>query len=258
MDRFFLFFITNRVWLYLVCGLTLFWYTGQLIQGMRNLRMAVYGIERERGIAQRNTALFFLSIAAILGVFIYFVNTQIRPNLPAELLAPPTPTPNIFQKPLSSPTPLASAIPSVTPPLVPTITLPQPGLGATPLPGTTVEIPTLTPTIGATQTPFIGCSLELNIIDPRDGATVTNEIVFTGTAVTPNFGAYRLEINGPQTNGVWSSLLGRDIPNTISDSVLGNANLSQWEPGPYLIRLTALNTQNVPTNICVIQVTLAN
>lgn len=256
MYRFFVFFIDNEVLIYIICGLALFWYTTRLVQAQRSLRVAVFGLERERGLQQRNGALFFISLALSLSVFVWIVNVHIKPNIPAEVFMEPTPTPDIFRTPLASPTPLSSPVPSVTPPLAPTITLQPPGLGATPLPGTTPEIPTLTPTLGATQTPFVGCSLELNIADPRDGATVADNIVFTGTAVTPDFGAYRLEINGPQTNGQWSSLLGRDIPNTISDSVLGNANLSQWEAGPYLVRLTALDTRGVPTNICVIQVTL--
>ena len=74
----------------------------------------------------------------------------------------------------------------------------------------------------------------------------------------PNMSSYRLEINGPQTNGEWASLLGRDIPNTVSDSILGDANLSEWENGPYLVRLTALTIESVPTHICVIQLTLNN
>lgn len=258
MDRFYLFIIRNDVWIYILCGLGLFWYTGQLWQATRGLRVAIFGLEKERGIAQRNNALFFIMVAVVVSSIVFFVNTQIAPTLPESILVPPTNTPNIFRTPLSSPTPLGSPVPSVTPPLVPTITLPPPGLGASPLPGTTPEIPTITPSPGATQTPFIGCSLELNIIDPRDGATVSGNIVFTGTAVTPDLASYRLEINGPQTNGVWSSLLGRDIPNRVTDNILGDANLSQWENGPYLIRLTAINVDSVPTDICVIQVTLRN
>ncbi|MEM7334441.1 MAG: hypothetical protein AAF490_20355 [Chloroflexota bacterium] len=258
MNRLFVFILRNDVWIYILCGLTLFWYSGQLIQALRNLRVAIFGLERERGVNQRNTSLIFISIALIIGGFVFFVNTQIAPNLPDSLLLPPTNTPDIFRTPLSSPTPLNSPVPSVTPPLVPTITLPQPGLNATPIPGTTVEIPTVTPTLGATQTPVIGCSLELNILDPRDGASVSNNIIFTGTAVTPNMSSYRLEINGPQTNGEWASLLGRDIPNTVTDSVLGDANLGAWEDGPYLVRLTALTAAGTPTHICVIQLSLTN
>ncbi len=39
---------------------------------------------------------------------VFFVNSRIAPTLPPELLKPPTPTPNIFSTPLSSPTPLGT------------------------------------------------------------------------------------------------------------------------------------------------------
>lgn len=264
MERLYVFILRNDVWIYIICVLGLFWYVGELWRASRSRRVAVFGLERERSQNQLNNALFFVAILSIIGGAVLFVNVRIAPTLPADLLVPPTLTPDIFRTPLASPTPLSSPVPSPPPALVPTITLPSPGNSPVqPLPEETVEGETAvledeTPTPGPTPTPLIECSFDLNIIDPRDGATVAGTLVFTGTADTDLYGGYQLEINGPQTNGQWSSLLGRIIPNRVREGILGDANLSQWESGPYLIRLTAVDPDGNPTNICVIQVTLLN
>ncbi|MCA9972729.1 MAG: hypothetical protein KC425_21065, partial [Anaerolineales bacterium] len=170
---------------------------------------------------------------------------------------PPTPTPDIFATPLSPPTPLFTAVPPTTPPeLAATVTLPgAPGEvieeGVTAVPDTPTPPP-------ATPTPFVGCRVALNITDPPDGSAVTGVISFFGTANTDNFGLYRLEANGPQTNGQWANLLGRTIDKPVIDSFLGNADLSGWSSGPYLIRLVAVDTNGSETGACVIQLTLDN
>jgi hypothetical protein len=85
---------------------------------------------------------------------------------------------------------------------------------------------------------------------------VAGTITFNGTADFEDFGYYTLEANGPQTGGQWASLLGRNIEQTVQDGFLGSVNLSQWDSGPYLIRLSAADqAQNIIAQ-CVIQVTL--
>jgi hypothetical protein len=116
--------------------------------------------------------------------------------------------------------------------------------------------PTVTPTEYVPPTPFVDCTADLNISEPRSGAAVAATITFAGTADTENFGAYILETNGPQTDGQWASLLGRQITQPVREGFLGNVNLSNWAPGPYLIRLTALDIEDNITGQCVIQVTL--
>lgn len=258
MERLYVFIVHNDVWIYILCALGLFWYVSELIRARGLLRRAMFGLEREKGANMRNTALLFIVALSLLAGFVYYVNAQIAPGLPAELFQPPTSTPDIFRTPLASPTPLQSPVPTITPPLVATLTLGSPGLApATPVEEGTPTQPE-TPTPGPTPTPDVGCTLDLTITDPRDGATVSGTIVFNGTAVAEDFGSYRLEINGPQTNGEWASVLGRDIGNPIQDGILGSVNLSQWESGPYLLRLTLTNSSGTPTNICVTQVTLVN
>ncbi len=259
MDQFFVFILHNDVWIYIVSALGLFWYLNEFIRAQRQLRVAIFNLERETNTQIRNTALVVIFI--LLGIIggVYYVNSQVAPTLPASLLRPATPTPDIFRTPLSSPTPLLTRQPTPTPPLVPTITLasnpgepaPNPGEEATPEEtATAVGTPTPPPT------PSVGCTVQLNISEPRNGSVVSGTIMFNGTADFEEFGYYTLEANGPQTGGQWASLLGRNIEQTVQDGFLGSVNLSEWETGPYLIRLSAADQSQNTIAQCVIQVTL--
>jgi hypothetical protein len=118
------------------------------------------------------------------------------------------------------------------------------------------DAPTATPTAYVPPTPFVDCTADLRISEPRNGAVVSGEISFSGTADTDNFQYYILETNGPQTNGQWASLLGRQVDQPVREGFLGTSNLAMWEPGPYLIRLTTVDIGDNITGQCVIQVTL--
>ncbi|MCP4427444.1 MAG: hypothetical protein GY803_23390 [Chloroflexi bacterium] len=261
MESLYVFLILNDVWIYILSALGLFWFINEYVRSRRILRRAMFGLEWEKGTRLRNNALAFIIIfAAIIGL-VFYVNSQVKPTLSEDLFKPPTPTPDIFSTPLSSPTPLGTAeiiLPSPTPPIVPTITLAsQPG--EPPVAEPPVSEPTESPTPpGPTVTPFIGCTFDLNISEPGNGAFVAGAITFSGTADTEDFHHYRLEANGPETNGDWASLLGREVDQPVRDGFLGNVNLSQWANGPYLIKLTAVNTTQSEVGQCVIQITLNN
>lgn len=263
MEPIYVFLILNDVWIYILSTLGLFWFLNEFIRSRRILRRAMFGLEKETGTNIRNRSIAFIILfTSIIGI-VYFVNSQIRPTLPETLFKLPTPTPDIFSRPLSSPTPLGTAIiaqPSPTPPLVATITLAsQSGIGSES--GISGEDQTgfAEPSpIGPTVTPFTGCNNNLNIEEPKNGAFVAGLITFTGTASTEDFLNYKLEANGPETSGRWASLLGRSIDQPVQNGFLGNVNLGQWANGPYLIRLTTLNTAQSVVGQCVIQVTLGN
>jgi hypothetical protein len=258
MEQFYIFILRNDVWIYIVCAFGLFWYLSEFFRARKSLRRAMFGLEHESGTRIRNNAALLILLFSSISLFVYYVNSEIIKHLPDELLFPPTATPDIFRTPLASPTPLSSQVPSPTPPLVPTITLPGQANESSVLDANTPEAATETPTPGATPTPFIACTFDFNIREPREGATVSGTITFIGTADIDNFGGYRLEANGPETEGQWASLLGRTIDQTVQDSIMGTANLNRWASGPYLIRLVVLNSQQSEIGICVTQITLRN
>lgn len=268
MERIYIFILRNDVWMLLLASLGLIWYISEYLRARRLLQRAVFGLELERGRQLRNNAaIFILALTAVIGIVIY-VNYQVAPTLPPELLRPPTPTPDLERTPLTSPTPPVIPSSTPTPPLAPTITLPSQPLVPPPIaPAATAteaieqedgDTAVTLPTPALASTPVIGCNLQLTISEPRNGATVSGFIEFFGTANTPDFGGYTLEANGPQTNGQWASLVGRTINQPVVDGLLGNVNLSQWESGPYLVRLTAFNRSGEATYQCAIQITLEN
>lgn len=260
MDQFYVFIIRNDVWIYIVSALGLFWYVTEFFRAQKQLRVAIFNLERETNTQRRNTAVTMMVILLAIVSVVYYVNSQVAPTLPESLFRPATPTPDIFRTPLASPTPLLTRQPTATPPLVPTITLASnPGEPA-PNPAEESPVPDETATAVGTPlpppTPSIGCTIQLNINEPRNGSVVSGTIIFNGTASFEEFGYYTLEANGPQTGGQWASLLGRNVSQPVEDGFLGNVNLSQWEAGPYLIRLSAADqSQNIIAQ-CVIQVTL--
>lgn len=260
MDRFYVFIIRNDVWILILCALGLFWYTTEFIRAQRMLGRAVFNLERENGTRMRNNALMFMAIFSAVILLIYFVNARIAPTLSTEQLQiQPTPTPDIFLTPLSSPTPLGGPIeqlPTATPPLAPTVTLPgeQPNADGDEDGITLAD----TPTPAVIPTPFIACNQDLNISVPTDGSAIAGDMTFFGTAETDNFASYVMEINGPETQGQWANLLGRVIEQPVREGFLGENNLQSWENGPYLIRLTAMDGGGNPIGQCVISVTLIN
>ncbi len=267
MDAFYVFIIENDVWIYIICGLGLFWYLGDYWRSRRLLQQAVFGLERERGTNIRNTAVTLITIFAAVSGGVYYINAAVAPTLPPELLTPPTHTPDIFATPLSSPTPLGTpelGPPVPTPPLVPTVTLPGDASALTDPANSDIganediPAPNITSEPSLVVTPVVQCTRNLSFSEPSDGAVISGAISFFGTADTDNFQFYKLEANGPETNGEWASLIGRTIEQPVTDSFLGNANLGEWRSGPYLIRLTVVDDTFNETGQCVIQITLNN
>lgn len=271
MDRIYVFIIRNDVWMLILASMGLIWYISEFLRARAQLKRAVFGLERERGTQRRNNALLFiLMLSGVIGLVLY-VNYQIAPTLPTTVLRPNV-DPPALGTPLAPPTAVATTPPTPTPPLVPTITLAsQPGVppavDAVPVDEQTTITDTQNaegdtavslPTFSVPPTPVIGCNLTLTISEPRNGAVISGPIEFFGTVNTPDFGGFTLEANGPQTNGQWASLLGRTIEQSVQDGLLGNVNLTEWESGPYLVRLTAVNTNQVELYQCVIQITLEN
>lgn len=265
MERVYVFIIRNDVWIYILCTLALFWYVSEYVRSRRLLRRAMFGLERETGAHVRNNALIFIVLLTAIISTVYYVNAEVAPGLPAELLRPPTPTPNVFITPLASPTPLSSPDASPSVPPAPTITLPSqagvpmPDTAATQDAGNADDTSNDSPPVEGNEpppTPAVGCTPDLNFTDPRAGAVVSGVVSFSGTAGGSNFAAFKLEANGPQTSGQWAILL--EQPSPVQDALLGNVNLSQWSSGPYLIRLTAMDSSANEVGYCVIQVTLDN
>lgn len=258
MEKIYVFLIRNDVWIYILCGLGLLWYLSELWRSRRMLRGAMFGLEKERGQRLQRRSLFFIFLLSAVVALVTYVNTSIAPTLPPGILRPPTPTPNIFATPLSSPTPIGGAS-QRTPTIVvaPTVTLPSPPGSDPDSSNAESENQDATETIESTpNVAVVGCSAPVNITSPASGVPVSGEVTFFGSVEMVNMASYELEANGPQTGGTWLSIQGEAGVGPISDGVLGVANLSTWLPGVYAIRLNVFDQENTLIGQCTIEIVL--
>ena len=256
MDSVYLFLIRNAVWIYIVSAFGLVWYGLELIRAQSLLRRAMFNLERETATRMRNHALSFVLFLGTVVGGVYYVNARIAPTLPEDLAVEATATPDIFATPLVTPTPLgtplAEGLPENALVLAPTATLP----GAAP-----VEPTSDTAALEATEaapTPFVGCTPELKIDEPLNGMVVFQRALFRGTANTGELHQYVIELNGPQTDGSWRPISQEPLPQPVVNGDLGEADLSLYAPGPYLVQLRALDANGAQLGVCTIQITLDN
>ncbi len=261
MERIYVFIIRNDIWIYILCAIGLIWYVTELVRSRRLLRGAMFGLERERGQRMQNRAvvliLFFLTVAAL----VTFVNLQIAPTLPADLLKPPTPTPNPLTTPIASPIPQvvseeSAPDPTATLAVAPTVTLANGTLG---LSEESDGDQGLEPTEQAAGSAFpdivIGqCSSDINISAPPSGVAVAGDVSVFGTANSENFGYYDLEIFGPATNEQWVSVYEILQREPLIDDILVTMNLDGFESGSYLLRLLVTDSEGGQAGQCVIQI----
>ena len=251
--------------IYFICGVGLLVALGQLARARRILRTAMFGLEREQGQALRNHSLSLIGLfGGILGVVLY-VNFQIAPTLPTELLKLPTPTPNLFATPFASPTPLDAPPTGATRPperleFAPTATLAS-ALPTAP-PASNAATPTSAVITGGGDG-FIpsggGCSPAISISQPRPNSTQSGTVAFLGTANIPNFAYYLLELRGEGTNSIWLNLLGSDETLTpVSNGTLGAANLAGLPNGTYALRLAVFDGEGNISGQCEIEIILEN
>lgn len=261
MERFYIFVIRNDVWIYIICGLVFLWYSSEFIRARRMLRSAVHGLEIERGRRLQQRAASFIASSAIIIIFIGYVNIQIAPTLPAELLRPPTPTPDIFRTPLSSPTPIGGAVfPNAAETLLmaPTVTLA--GSAQTSLAAPEIEqIPSPVPSETPSPNVQLGnCSTEVVISSPPPDVSVGGIVTIFGTASGEEFRGYTVEVFGPSTDGEWQTAIEVLESAPIFDEILGEIDFGELLPGPYTLRLMARSTNGSELATCAIQVSVTS
>lgn len=243
-------FISSRaVWFYLICAAGFVVFLNAFVRARRAASQSLFGLELEmaKGRQERSMRLMFLS--AGLAVLVFVIGNIIEPSLPAYERADATPTPDIFASPpptFTSETPTATA--TLTSTLAAPTAIPQPtapiatGGGESPTP-----VPSPTPAISG------ACYIS----SPPDGSEIAGEVTFVGTATADQFLFYKLEAYGPQTAGVWASLLGDTVSTAVIDGVLGTANFAGWASGGYSIRLVIVDTTHNEVGGCYLTLTVA-
>ncbi len=178
---------------------------------------AQFGLERSHSQRRQNVALAVALLALGFGIGLFVTLRYGTPTAGAPLLPPAEQTP-------ATPTPFPTATPiQSTGPLVvdssgcdnPSLTLTAPGRG-------------------------------------ERIASAAYEV--RGTANTPNFAFYRIEISNAATSGAWVTLaVGRD---PIVNGRLGSFSTEPYQPGEYAFRLSVVDNLGQISVPCVIVVTL--
>ena len=242
----------NAAWFYLACGLAAAAFLTGYFIARRSAKQSLFGLEFEVATQRQRNALRLFFILVGIGVIVFLIANVIEPNLVTQERIDPTPTPDIFATPpptFTNETPTATVAITATVEIITTET-PQPVLAT--LPPATEEI-TITPTLPSTQPFNTICA----ITDPIEGSEVSGSVTFIGSATTDQFLFYKLEAYGPETDGIWASLLDDVVRTPVVDGVLGSANLGGWASGGYSIRLVIVDTTSNEIAGCYLSISVA-
>lgn len=247
----------NATWFYIACAVGGVVLTIIFVRARQSARRALFGLELEVATARHQRALRLMVLVALLAVSIAFISSFVEPNLPAETLAQPTATVDFFASP---PPTFSNITPTATATLTATLTVAteEPQL-TTPIPAQTggEEDTEITPSPTPQAPPVIPGSI-CQITSPAEGSTVGGNVTFIGSANAEDFMFYKLEAYGPETGGVWASLLGEVVSNPVSNSNLGTVNFGGWTPGGYSIRLVIVDSTSNEVGNCYISLNVAS
>lgn len=246
------FIASHSVWFYAACALGIIIFLVTFLRAQQGIRRSLFGLEIEIATLRQKRALRSLMLTLLLGVAVFLISTVIEPNLPAAERVEPTATPDFFASP---PPTFTNLTPTATATLTPTLAMPTitPQIIAT-SPGENVEEETPTPAILPPPASGTVCI----ITSPTEGSEVSGEIVFRGTATTEQFLFYKLEAFGPQTEGVWASILGDTVDNPVVDGILGSVNFGGWIPGGYSIRVVIVDTTSNEVAACLTNIRITS
>lgn len=219
------FFVQYEAVLYFIIGLGGIIYLYRFWNSWQEVRLAVYGLEREASRARLNQAAVVLFFLLILAVFVFIMVTFVATTLPAQSL-------------------LAT----------PTLDL---GLG-TPANGTP-DAPTSTPVQSAVLPTVAidpaGCVPNRVIItEPKEGDTIKGAVEVRGTVDIPNFGFYKFEVARAEEE-LWLTIqAGRNV---VRDGILvENWDTSRLPPGAYVLQLVVTDSAGEELPPCRIPVSI--
>ena len=223
------FFVQYEAVLYFVLGLGGILYFYRFWLAWQELRLAVYGLEREASRGRLNQAAIVLFFLLILAIITFIMVTFVASTLPAQaLLATPT-------LDLAFATALEET--TLTPPVAETLEFTT----ATALPTVSIDP--------------AGCVPNRIIISsPADGTTLSGVVEVRGTASIPNFGFYKFEVARAEEE-LWLTIqAGRSV--VIDGVLVENWDTSRLPAGAYVLQLLVTDNAGrelppcrVPVNI---------
>ena len=222
MEDFVGFFRAYELWVNLVLGLAGLFFVRKFSSAWRELRNAVFGLERESAQGRLNQATGALVILLIMAIAEFILVSFVAPALPGALS---TPTLNL----------LATT----------TITLSANETQLSP-----AEAPGQ-PTLAVLSTSN-GCTTgQIEITFPQNGQEVSGVIEIMGSATIANFGFYKFEIKRPDETA-WLTIQAGNT--AVRAGKLGDWDTSRLTPGDYQLGLVVVDNQAKASSPCIVQV----
>lgn len=208
--------------IYLVMGIVAVIYLRRIFAALEEKRTAVFGLEREAAQRKVTAAATVLILVGLLTVGEFVVATFLAGELSQQ--------------------------PSFETPTIEVLTTPtQTMVGPVPTDAT----PTMTPYpqahVEGVESDCINDVIEIDT--PAHEDTVSGVVELIGSVNTANFGSYRYEYSTVGEPDWQTIAAGSQV--TI-DGSLGNWFTSELPPGPYMLRVVALDNAGVDQAVCVI------
>lgn len=218
------FFVQYEAVLYFVLGLGGILYFYRFWLAWQEVRLAVYGLERDASRVRLNQAAIVLFVLLILAVIIFIMVTFVATTLPAQALLA-TPTLNLVSPFDSTATPGEALV-----------------FTATPLPTVSIDPSACVPN-------------SVNITDPETGDTLRGAVEVRGTADIPNFGFYKFEVARAEEE-LWLTIqAGRAV---VRDGILvENWDTSRLPTGRYVLQLVVTDASGSELPPCRVPVEIA-
>ena len=219
--------------IYLILGIVAVVYLRRIVISLEEKRTAIFGLEREAAQRKVTAAASILILVGLMTVMEFVVATFLAGGL-AQAPTFATSTIEVLTTPTTT---LSGSIPSTTlSGLIPTDATPTPTI----YPQAQIE---------GIDSQCVNDILEID--SPVHEAEVKGVVEIIGSVNTPSLGSYRYDF----------STMGEPKWQTIAagsgvhiDENLGNWYTSDLAPGPYMLRLVALDNEGNETSTCVIVV----
>lgn len=242
--------------LYIACFIGILFFFFRYLRARQKRKEALFGLELEIADKRQTSLRIYMLVILLVAALIAFIQNVIEPGLPIVHTIAATATPDIFRTP---PPTFTNITPSPTATLTPTLALPTVTPAYLAATSEVVETPAEEETITATpleQPPQASDAL-CAITQPADGSTIEGEVTIIGSASADNFYFFKLEAYGPETNGVWASVIGEVANKPVVNGVLGTANFSGWAPGGYSLRIVIVDSTSNEVAGCFISINVA-
>lgn len=225
MEEFLRFLEKYEIWFYIISGGLGLIYLRKMLLAWRDLRNAIFGLERDYANRRFVSAMTIVILLAIFTAAEFTLVSFVTPTLP-DL------------KPLATPT-----IELITTPTAPIIA--ESGTQIAPL-NTELQ---LTVTAAASSDGCIPGQIEWQ--SPLSGEEISGSVILEGTVDPPNFGFYKYEFSQPGSE-TWTTIAAGNEKRLQSE--LGSWNTSEMPQGDYLLRLVVVDNQNQPYPPCILPV----